>query len=135
MVLWRKIGAWTVGCFFLLFIFMVGGLAYLLRDMCDNDIYASIVSPDGKLKAVIFERSCGATTGFSTQISVIPSSEELKNEGGNVFIGSGRPEDVRPVVSWQSPSNLNISINKYIKIYNQENSWGSRWNTVYIQYK
>src|SRR5687767_10343542 len=46
-------------------------------DMCGNDIQLTVVSPDRKLKAVVFERSCGATTGFSTQVSVLPADRDL----------------------------------------------------------
>jgi hypothetical protein len=54
--------------------------------MCGNGIVAEVKSPNGKLKAVVFERNCGATTGVSTQISILPESEELANEVGNVCV-------------------------------------------------
>jgi hypothetical protein len=54
-------------------------------DICGNTIVATELSPDRKLKAVLFERNCGATTGFSSQVSVLPSDRDLPNEGGNVF--------------------------------------------------
>ena len=54
-------------------------------DMCGNHIDNEVVSPNGKTKAVVFQRSCGATTGFSTQISVLPSNKTLPKEAGNVF--------------------------------------------------
>ncbi len=53
--------------------------------MCANQVLQEIPSPDNKLKAVVFQRDCGATTGFSTQVSVIKSDEKLSNTGGNVF--------------------------------------------------
>ena len=63
-------------------------------DPCGNDVLTEARSPDGRLKAVVFQRDCGATTGFSTQVSVIPSGESLltaptwlrSTEGGNVFV-------------------------------------------------
>jgi hypothetical protein len=55
------------------------------EDLCGNTIVATELSPDRKLKAVLFERNCGATTGFSSQVSVLPSDRDLPNEGGNVF--------------------------------------------------
>jgi hypothetical protein len=56
-----------------------------LSDGCGNDIASEVVSPNRKMKAVIFQRDCGATTGFSTQISVLPNNKTLPNESGNVF--------------------------------------------------
>src|SRR4051794_26546999 len=58
-------------------------------DMCGNTVLRTIPSPDGKLKAVIFERSCGATTGFSTQVSILRSNDKLPHEAGNLFVVAG----------------------------------------------
>ena len=33
----------------------------------------------------MFERDCGATTGFTTQVSVVAASVALPDSGGNVF--------------------------------------------------
>lgn len=54
-------------------------------DGCQNTAAARSVSPDGKHVAVLFERDCGATTGFSTQISVLDAGENLSGSG-NTFI-------------------------------------------------
>jgi len=51
---------------------------------CENSVLQDIPSPDGRRHAVIFERSCGATTGFSTQVSVVPSVRDARGPG-NVF--------------------------------------------------
>jgi hypothetical protein len=40
---------------------------------CGNDMLATIPSPSGGRKLVIFQRACGATTGFSTQASLLPA--------------------------------------------------------------
>jgi hypothetical protein len=58
--------------------------------MCGNNISKEINSPDKKLKAVIFIRDCGATTGFSSQLSIIDFSDKLENESGNVLIISDK---------------------------------------------
>lgn len=59
---------------------------YMLGDsMCGNDIIAESLSPDKALKAVVFRRDCGATTDFSTQVSILAIEEQLENESGNVF--------------------------------------------------
>jgi hypothetical protein len=54
--------------------------------MCDNELLSEVMSPGAKLKAVVFERDCGATTGFSTQVSIIAANASLKNEPGNVLV-------------------------------------------------
>ncbi len=55
-------------------------------DMCGNDIVDEVDSPDGEYKVVVFERNCGATTGFSTHISILYNSEELSNSPGIFFL-------------------------------------------------
>ena len=60
-------------------------LASGCSDDCINTAVTSKDAPDGRHQAVLFERSCGATTGFSTQISVVGAGEQPTDKG-NVFI-------------------------------------------------
>lgn len=60
-------------------------LDFLFEDMCGNDIKQKFPSPNGENVAYIFERSCGATTGFSPQLSILDKDEDFKNESGNTF--------------------------------------------------
>lgn len=53
-------------------------------DSCSNEVVESVTSPDGAREAVMFQRDCGATTGFSTQVSIIERGEPLSGSG-NVF--------------------------------------------------
>ena len=53
--------------------------------LCNNDLLETISSPSGGRKIVIFQRDCGATTGFSTQASLLPVGDPLRGSG-NVFI-------------------------------------------------
>src|SRR6266550_3254126 len=52
---------------------------------CGNELLKEVASPNGRMKAVVFQRDCGATTGFSTQVSVFRRDQRLPNEGGNLF--------------------------------------------------
>jgi hypothetical protein len=51
---------------------------------CSNEVISDLKSPDGKRRAVVFQRNCGATMGFSTELSIVESGEEV-TDGGNVF--------------------------------------------------
>jgi hypothetical protein len=44
-------------------------------DPCGNEVVADVASPSGAHRAVIFERDCGATTSWSTQVAVIGGDE------------------------------------------------------------
>ena len=107
---WKKVLAWTVGLFVLAFALPIAVLyvAGLAVGMCANHEYASIMSPAGNYKAVIFQRDCGATTGFSTQISILSAGESLGNSKGNVYIIDGHPESASPKVGWESENQLTI---------------------------
>lgn len=78
------------------------GLTYLGRGMCGSDLQAEITSPDGELKAVVFQYDCGATTPFSTQISLLRADQELKNKPGNVFTAT-TDHGATPAASWGGP--------------------------------
>jgi hypothetical protein len=54
--------------------------------ICGNDVLAQHLSPDKERKVVVFQRDCGATTGFSTQASILDAGDELPSGGGNVLI-------------------------------------------------
>lgn len=57
---------------------------------CRNREYAE--TRRGQLRAVLFERNCGATAGFSTHVALVGAGDPLP-ETGNVFIadtGHGR---------------------------------------------
>ena len=106
---------------------------FLLPDMCGNYLHSESYSPNGELKAVTFQRDCGATTGFSTQISILNADDELENEMGNIFRMAGHPDEVAPNVSWKSDSVLIIDAHINGKEYFTESSYG--WfSPIEIQY-
>ena len=59
---------------------LVGGCS----DSCTNTLVTSAIAPDGEHRAALFQRDCGATTGFSTQISVAASGQRPSSTG-NAF--------------------------------------------------
>ena len=75
-------------------------------DLCANDDLRESVSQNGRLKAVRFRRDCGATTAFSTQVSILPTASNLPNEAGNVFSVAGEPAII---VRWIDDKHLIIS--------------------------
>jgi hypothetical protein len=63
---------------------------------------ARVPSPDAKYEAVVFQRDCGATTDFSTQISVLPKGVSLPGAAGNVFIADSN-HGAAPRATWGGP--------------------------------
>jgi hypothetical protein len=76
----------TVGaCYFAAF----AGIAVIFGSGCANEVLSQTVSPDAKMKAVVFQRDCGATTGFSTQVSIIQNSSLLSKTDYDVESSEG----------------------------------------------
>ena len=98
--------------------------ASFANGMCGNSVLAEYPSPSGKLNAVVFERSCGATTGFSTQVSILRSGEVLENNGGTLFAadtdrgrapsGVGGGPEVR--FRWLSASTAELQHHPHVRI-------------------
>src|SRR5215813_3775862 len=66
---------------------------------CANEIQSQSKSPDGRLNAILLYRDCGATTGSSTQVSILPVSHALANECWNSFVANHR---VRVEIVWEA---------------------------------
>ena len=57
-----------------------------LGDMCGNEIVKEVYSPGKKVKAIVFKRDCGATTGTSNHLSILNADMALENQEGNTFV-------------------------------------------------
>ena len=102
----------------------------LMDDFCQNDIHLELFSQDKEHKAVLFTRDCGATTGYSSQLSIIKGHETLDNEGGNVFVMDNHPNVNKLVINWLSDSALHVSSNVESRVYKAE----KRFSEITIDY-
>lgn len=68
-------------------------------DVCQNTVVSRSLSPNGALAAVLFQRDCGATTSFSTQISIL-RPDDNPTGGGNAFVADDDHGAAR-VGSWE----------------------------------
>jgi hypothetical protein len=105
-------------------------------DPCANRAISQSYSPDREFKAVVFQRDCGATTGFSTQVSVFSANEHFLTEGswlsstkpGNVFVAdtdhgkapSGTEGGPVVGVEWAGPRRLRITHDKRARVFVRE---------------
>jgi Family of unknown function (DUF5412) len=106
----------------ILIVFMAGKylLYFLFEDMCGNDIKQKSPSPNGENVAYVFERSCGATTGFSPQLSVLDKDDDFQNESGNTF-----RSDKDFSIEWIDEKNLKVIYDKSSENYEMDKkvSW------------
>ena len=61
----------------------------------------NFASPDGAMKAVLFRRVCGGPTGFSSQVSILPSGATETGKG-NAFIAD-TAGGLAPAAAWGGP--------------------------------
>ena len=103
-------------------------LSRLPDEMCGNAVLDEVRSPDGAFRLVAFQRDCGATTGFSTQVSLLEAEEALPYEGGNLFIsdtnhgaapsGPGGGPDVR--MRWDGPGRVTLEHDVAARVFRCE---------------
>ncbi len=92
-------------------------------DLCENTIDYTVYSKDGNHIAYVFERNCGATTGFSTQISVLNSQKKLKNNDGNLFIADNGVANVSDIgtiateVIWKDNNHIIVRYDGKAKVF------------------
>jgi hypothetical protein len=72
---------------------------------CEDTVLKEETSPNRRYTVTVFERDCGATTDYSTIVSVRTFKERFDADKGRIFIVNGR-EPI--VVAWQSETSLTI---------------------------
>lgn len=95
-------------------------------DTCSNDVQRAVDAPDGKLTAFLFQRDCGATTDFSTQVSVVDFCDRPSG-AGNVFVAdTDRGATQREAwggpwadITWISPKHLLVGYDARSSVFKQ----------------
>lgn len=107
---------------------LVLGVWYFLKSGCGANVLERFPSPSGNLTAVVYNYDCGATTGFSTQISIV-DSEETPNSASDTFVidddhgkVSSTYSQGGPIVrvSWLSENQLSIAYPKMSRVFKEE---------------
>ena len=95
-------------------------------DPCQNSIVQRSPSPDGIYTAILFQRDCGTTTGFSTQISILRSKDRFSGSG-NIFRADDNHGAARAAnwggpwaaMQWLSPDHLRVRYAKKSRLFQQ----------------
>jgi len=83
------------------FIALLAPLLSGCSDACQNSTVSTASAPVGDLKPFLFQRDCGATTGFSRQVSVI-EADDTPSGDGNAFIAD-TDHGAANAASWGGP--------------------------------
>ncbi|MEM7792623.1 MAG: hypothetical protein AAF546_14555 [Verrucomicrobiota bacterium] len=86
----------------LILILLLGGC----YDLCENTVILEEKNQENGMKAVVFDRNCGATTSLSRQVSILKEEKELPNDAGNIFTSS-HYSDVQ--IRWVDSTHLEIT--------------------------
>lgn len=124
MRVWKKVAISLSVLVVAVPIIVAGMFVYTTNDMCGNEVYSEVLSPSSAHKVVVFKRDCGATTGLSTQVSIIGANDKLKNESGSIYITDGHPRGVSPDIKWLSSSELRIERSLNGSEHKVESEWG-----------
>jgi hypothetical protein len=122
------------GFSFLKWFFQSDGFMFS-SDMCGNDIYQEVYSSDRQYKVVVFERDCGATTGFSTQLSILEAQQELSNVPGNIFDIDGHPDYTNVHVKWKGNHRVSITYADGYEVHYQQETLKGSSQVFEIQYE
>jgi hypothetical protein len=95
-------------------------------DGCGNTPIQTATAPTGHKAAILFERNCGATTDYTTQISLIEAGEKPSGKG-NIFIADGGLKSASwggpwAEMSWLSPGHLLIRYDASARVFEQQES-------------
>lgn len=93
---------------------------------CGNEELLREPSPSGTRDAVLFSRNCGATTGFNTQLQIVPSGQEPVG-ASPLFALDGT---VSVTLRWQNETSLTVSGVDRSRVF----SGGTAMNGVEVHY-
>jgi hypothetical protein len=94
--------------------------------VCSNQTVASLKSPDGKHRAILFMRECGATTDYTTQVSVVNSWWPFHGIG-NAFVADAYDSGAKrgswggpwAQIAWASPQQLLVTYDGRSRVFTQ----------------
>ncbi len=100
-------------------------------DACNDKLISEVSSPDGAARALPFQRDCGATTGFSTQISIVGPGR--LSGGGNAFVADDDHGAAAAApwggpwaeMRWTSPTHLLIRYDEKARVFKSEGRVGT----------
>lgn len=128
---WLKVLGIALGLLIALPLFLL----WFLLDGCSNQLYQQFVSENGLYKAVVFQRDCGATTGFSTQVSILAADDELCDDcAGDILAADRHPGENKLKMQWRGDHELLVSLPEGLNVYRSETQWSHWFDKVDIRY-
>ena len=91
------------------------------RAECPSLVLAAYPSPGSELKAVMFQRACGAGGNAGVHLSILPSGMALPNADGNVFVAEAahdrEPAELPAIrVTWRGRNRLQVTYDQRLQV-------------------
>jgi len=83
-------------------------------------VLREVPSPSGRLKAVLFERGCGATTGFNRHMQILRRNESLQDDSPFVIDDDHGRAALDVQLSWNGDSRLTISHHALARVFHAD---------------
>jgi hypothetical protein len=104
------------------------GFRHFGDSMCGVTVVRRTPSPNGRLEAVLFERNCGATTDFATNLSLVKRGNPIPNDAGNLLVADsdqGRAQlepghVIRLSVEWVGSDSLIVRYDRRARVFRRE---------------
>lgn len=111
------------------FVVLLAALAGGCSASCGNSIVATTAAPGGGARAVLFQRDCGATTGASSQVSVLQADDAAAG-AGNAFVADTDHGSARAApwggpwveLRWLGPQSLLVRYDAKARVLAQNDS-------------
>lgn len=105
----------TLACAAIAAALFLATLNNIFGGACESRVIRNSVSPDGQLKAVLFERNCGATTSLVTELAIAPARSRTPLADNDVVSTEGLGKDryyqldgARTHLDWRTRRALDI---------------------------
>jgi len=94
--------------------------------LCGNADFREYPSPDRAMKVVVFTRDCGATTDFSTQLSVLRGADSMPGGIGNAFVADSNHGQASTAVDvrWLDARTVEVYHSAHARVFKAETSVG-----------
>lgn len=131
MATWKKVTLWTAGTLLVVFCGFATLLDRIGADMCVTTVIDQYPSPKGRLKAIVFQIDCGATTDINSHVVILPADADTSKKDslpqsffaadgnrGQAPAGIGGGPEVR--LSWKDDSHLEIQHHDRVRLIRAE---------------
>lgn len=95
---------------------------YVLAPSCENEVLDRVASPDKARSAVVYSTNCGATTGYSYHVSILPIHKAPK-EPGNILVAdqvTAYSDRLKP--RWQGNKAITVPIPSAARVFSKNNT-------------